>query len=423
MGKKKDRNQELEQHSRGRLQTLFSRWVVNSLEEDYAFDFEVRPTESQPGSTVVTSSPFFVQLKASNRFDDPDSVWWDLKSDFVLNDCLRASVPVVLLIYERWNDEFYWCVLQDYCWDVLDTQRNGWREQSTVRVTIARNSLSGKLAQLNSEVGATRRRLSLREYIATSQRSMLEMRPETAFASTDAVAAYKAERFDEAMEFVEAGRAERALTKLMQVYQMPEEDEPTAETIGQLLHLRETDEPGVAFEKVRLARDGFRITEAYERNDLQEQFKTTLEEAWDYLEETFIGAKYRHRSTGRELLIVDIEEWGSPDGVWIALVQYDVGEFGDEHAQAIAEDDQYVLIESGESRTPHDQACAERNHVFDEEALRNLPAFATCADCNLSYDTLDQWLSHEVPSICDQCGCVAYDVVFENDRPHCTDCS
>jgi len=45
MGKEKGRTHELEQYSRGLFLARFSDWVVNSLdEEDYAFDFEVRPT-------------------------------------------------------------------------------------------------------------------------------------------------------------------------------------------------------------------------------------------------------------------------------------------------------------------------------------------------------------------------------------------
>ena len=75
---------------------------MNPLGEDYAFDFEVRPTEgpeiddgNQSGEKVLPS-PFYVQLKASERFDDPEAVWHDFETKYLIDDCLQASVPVVL---------------------------------------------------------------------------------------------------------------------------------------------------------------------------------------------------------------------------------------------------------------------------------------------------------------------------------------
>ena len=55
---------ELEQYSRGLFVARFSDWIVNSLdEEDYAFDFEVRPTGKFVDPRQVRQAPFFVQLK------------------------------------------------------------------------------------------------------------------------------------------------------------------------------------------------------------------------------------------------------------------------------------------------------------------------------------------------------------------------
>jgi len=122
MGKQKQSNHELEQYSRGRFLTRFSEWVLNSLaDEDYAFDFEVRPRRGILASRTddtwdtVMQSPFYVQLKAHENFENTDSVYHDFEVDFLTEDCLRASVPVVLMVYERSEDEFSWCVLQNYC--------------------------------------------------------------------------------------------------------------------------------------------------------------------------------------------------------------------------------------------------------------------------------------------------------------------
>lgn len=50
MGTEKDPHQALEGYSRARLQAHLSEWVVNSLEEDYAFYFEIRPTNPFMGT-------------------------------------------------------------------------------------------------------------------------------------------------------------------------------------------------------------------------------------------------------------------------------------------------------------------------------------------------------------------------------------
>lgn len=127
MAKKKDHSSELEQLSRGKLRMVLSDWVVNSLDaEDYAFDFEVRPIGWIVDPREVDATPFYVQLKASTRLEHETRVWWDLDTSFLIEDCLTASIPVVLVVYDRAANECYWCVLQRYCWDVLDEEHDKW---------------------------------------------------------------------------------------------------------------------------------------------------------------------------------------------------------------------------------------------------------------------------------------------------------
>lgn len=105
MVKRKDRKDALEQYSRGRVQTLLAECVVNSLaEEDYAFDYLIRPTNESTEPAAVSPSPIFVQLKASREFDDPEFVLWDFDTDFLVDDCLASPVPVGLFIYEQSGD-------------------------------------------------------------------------------------------------------------------------------------------------------------------------------------------------------------------------------------------------------------------------------------------------------------------------------
>lgn len=428
MTKKKDRNQELEQHARGRLKSHFSEWVVNSLDgEDYAFDFEIRPTEQIGGSGEVTPSPFFAQLKASRRFDDPDSVWWDFDTSYLLDDCLQATVPVVLLIYERHADEFYWYVAQNYCWDVLDEERTGWRDQSTVRTRIDRDPLTDSNAKytLLNGIERAQRRISTRASIASSRRPTLDHPPDTSLASSEQVVAHKKELVDDALSLADSDMIDRAMRKLMQVYLMPEKDEPTLEAIKYLIELRETDDISIAFAKSRLANEGAELAEKYSRTPLLDQFQEELDSAWSDIEETFIGARYHHKRAKQDVQILDVEGWDDTDDsttVLVALVQFGVGELGDESARGIAESDEFELIETGESRSPRRDACAERNHSFDTDDLRELPDFAICSDCGLSRETIQNWLKHDVPEICDNCNSVVYDTICERGCVLCTDC-
>lgn len=74
MGTEKPPVHGLEDLSRSRLETHLSGWVVNSLEKDYAFDFEVRPKNPFTGTHEVKPTPFYVQVKSSHVFDDPDDM-------------------------------------------------------------------------------------------------------------------------------------------------------------------------------------------------------------------------------------------------------------------------------------------------------------------------------------------------------------
>ncbi|WP_273838018.1 DUF4365 domain-containing protein [Halococcus sp. PRR34] len=435
MGKRKDRKHELERYSRGRLQMTLSRWVVNSLDEDYAFDFEVRPTEGfetdsrDKHGNKVLPSPFYVQLKSSEKFNDQESVWHDLDTDFLIEDCLQASIPVVLVICDRDWEELYWCVLQSYCWDVLDEERNEWREQSEVRVRIERKPLSDsiKLSELRSALQEAEHRLSTRHYVASARRGTLHHPAKMDVASSTQVREYKREVVEDALDIASAGRIERALSKLMEVYQMAEEDEQTLEAVRYLLELRVVDGPGSALTKISLANVGLRLADQFEREGLLDEFETHADDAIEYLDETFIGAQYRG-PRGLPIRILGLGPMGSVEIGMIAHVQHGF-ELTDLNAQTIAEGDQYERIESGKSNDPVSEACAEREHDFGIKELRDTPAAAICSACGLSHVVIEEWLSHDVPHVCDGCGEIAYEVEIQvndsrtRERLLCTGCT
>ncbi|ELY37700.1 hypothetical protein [Natronorubrum tibetense] len=200
----------------------------------------------------------------------------------------------------------------------------------------------------------------------------------------------------------------------MDVYQLSEDDEPTIEAIRLLIELRETNNAAIACSKVRFASNGLELANEYECESLQEFFADALEDALEYVDEQFVGAKYSHREAKQELLILDVEDLGmSQSGVeLIALFQWASGELGEETAHAIAADDGIELKQSGQSRNPLATACAERNHKFDMDVLQQAPGFAKCSECYLSRNAVQHHLKQDVPKVCDACDSIAYEFVY-----------
>jgi hypothetical protein len=107
-----------------------------------------------------------------------------------------------------------------------------------------------------------------------------------------------------------------------------------------------------------------------------------------------------------------VREWvdrGESENHWVAPVQYGYGELAQEDARAIASNETYERVESGDSRSPLEEACEERAHEFPIEDLRETPLLAICSRCDLSRDTIEQLLGQEVPSVCDDCESVSYE--------------
>ncbi|NGM71385.1 DUF4365 domain-containing protein [Natronolimnobius sp. AArcel1] len=427
MGKRKDSNHVLEEQSKGKVRTELAQWVVNALDdEDYAFDYEIRPVGEFVDSGIVDPSPFYAQLKASRWFDDEDDIWWDFNTEYLLEDCLQASVPVVLLVYERYGDTLHWCVIQEHCWDVLDEERPGWQEQSSVRIRFERDPITDVKGRnhLRTAIERTQRRISTREYIATSQRETFSHSQGTTLASSEEVLDHKHKLIGEAKSFIEANQTARALQKLMDVYQLPEVDDPTLEAIKHLIALRETTDVSVALSKIRFASKGLQLAEEYNRAELRESLEDELTNAQEYVSERFVGAKYDHTNAKRELLVLTIEDWGISDAGAdiIAQIQWGNGELDTEMAHAIAGDDCIKLKQSGESRTPQGIACAEREHRFETDMLAELPCLAKCTVCGLSCETLEDVLEQEIPAVCDECGSLGYDITWQRDTKYCPDC-
>jgi len=426
--KEKSKNQELEQFSRGMFLTRFSDWVVNSLDgEDYAFDFEVRPTGKFVDPLEVRQSPFFVQLKATERFDDPEEVWYDFEVDYLLDDCLSASIPVVLCLYERGLNRFSWCVIQLHCWDVLDDEKPNWRSQSMVRVRTPQNSLQGTLGkrQLLQAVDRAQRRITMRASIASKRRGTFSHPPGTMLASTEEVRTHKSDIVEDARLLAMAEHTDRALRRFMQVFQLPEDDRPTLEAVCYLLELRQITAPHIAFAKLRMANHGISIANELGTTDICDYLEETIDDACDYIEEEFIGARYFHEFSARECLVLDVVNRGRGTGLeaaWVATLQDSMGDIEMETAGALSGGEEYELIESGSSFDPRDDACSEGDHDFDAEELRRYHRAAVCSQCGLTNGVIGDWLGQDVPKACPNCNSIVDRIEIRGREEGCTHC-
>ena len=62
--KKRTSKQKSEDESKGVLQRLLHEWIVNPLDNDFGFDFEVRITKPlKDGEQEVTGDSFYIQNK------------------------------------------------------------------------------------------------------------------------------------------------------------------------------------------------------------------------------------------------------------------------------------------------------------------------------------------------------------------------
>lgn len=399
-----------------RLGSLFSDWVVNSHdEEDFGFDFEIRPTEvGEDGFLEVSPQNFYLQLKSSERYEGEEVVSTTLPVDDLTDDYLKTPIPVVLAVYERASDEFYWIIIQEYCWNNLDTAHEGWRSQKSITLKLERNRLieAKNMHVLRQELSLAQERISFRQYVNTTDRTASKSPRdlETELASNENILEYKQGRVEVAHSLIDEGLIAKALTELLEIYRMPGEDEPKLEAIVSLLKARQIDHPVIAIAQNRFACKGLELVEKTGRTDVRSLLEEYQVVSYEHIQNEFTGARFFDRQVGQELLVLDIENWSPHPGtpMWVALLQYEDGEYSDQSAGAIAPPE-YELLETGDSKSPLEQACAEDSHDFGDVAtIEDVDLSTKCNNCGLSkvvlYELTGQMLWRSTGSICADCG-------------------
>lgn len=411
----KSPEQELGRYAEMRLGLLFSDWIVNSHdEEDFGFDFEIRPTEiGEDGFFEVSPQNFYVQVKSTEEFEGEEVVSTVLSVDKLIDDYLRVPIPVVLVAYERASDEFYWCIIQEYCWDHLDGEHDRWRSQKYVTIKLKRKPLekAKNMHILHQKLSSTQEQIAFRKHINSidSAASKNPRALETGLASSEDVLEYKNRRVDVARLLVNRGLIAKALTELLEVYQMPGEDEAKLKAIVTLLQARQIDHPVIAIAQNRFACEGLELIEKTDRTDVLSLLTEYEEMSYEYIKSEFIGARFFDHEIGQELLVLDVENWNPLQGtpMWVASFQYEDGELSDQSAGAIAPPE-YELLETGDSKDPLEQACAEDSHDFGDVAtIEEVDLGTKCDNCGLSkivlYEYTGQALWRSIGSMCADC--------------------
>lgn len=157
MPKKRSKTQQLEKESRDKLSLLMNEWIVNPLENDYGFDFDVRFTENTKESIQkVESQSFYIQLKSSFKMEGSQAI-----VDLSVVDVelfVNENIPVILIKYYEDTDSFFWEIVQTYVWDILNKEDPKWKSKSSKRIYL-KNKLDD-LSSLKDEILKVQKRIN-----------------------------------------------------------------------------------------------------------------------------------------------------------------------------------------------------------------------------------------------------------------------
>ncbi|MGP8322767.1 MAG: DUF4365 domain-containing protein [Methanosarcinaceae archaeon] len=226
MVKKRKIQQKSEDESKGVLITLFKDWIVNPLDNDFGFDFDVRLTSPIDEKTQeVSEISFYVQNKSSINTKIDKAV-----EDLSVNDWtlyLGQRIPVLIVKYDIPKKLFYWEIAQDYLWDVIEKEDPNWSRQKTKRITLIKtiNDLDEiKRAIFASQARITRHHslnLAIGEGIKVDEEDLHELTKIRGKFLDE----YKTLSLKESYLKSKAGEKEESFELLMDVYNSPKNDE------------------------------------------------------------------------------------------------------------------------------------------------------------------------------------------------------
>ena len=243
MAKKRTTQQKSEDESKGVLTTLFKDWIVNPLNNDFGFDFEVRLTSPIDAKTQeVSEISFYVQNKSSIISEKEKAV-----EDLDINDWvlfLGQRIPVLITKYDITKKEFYWEIAQDYLWDTIEKEDQNWRRRKSKRIILTKKI--GNLNEIKAAIFASQKRitryhslnLGIGEGIKINRADLSELTR----VKDKSLDEYKLLSLTEAYYARKKGDRQASFQLLMDVYKSPRNDEPKVRAIiGIILELNMAD--------------------------------------------------------------------------------------------------------------------------------------------------------------------------------------
>jgi len=232
MVKKRTIQQKSEDESKGVLLTLFKEWIVNPLNNDFGFDFEVRLTAPLDNKTqAVSEISFYVQNKSSINSENEKAIE-DLKiDDWIL--FLGQRIPVLITKYDLVKKEFFWEIAQDYLWDIIEKTDQNWRRRKYKRIKLTKKINS--LDEIRNAIIASQKRitryhslnLSIGEGIKIDEEELSQINK----IREKSLEEYKSLSLVTAYYLKKKGNRKKAIKSLMDVYNSPNADEAKVRAI------------------------------------------------------------------------------------------------------------------------------------------------------------------------------------------------
>src|SRR4030042_428026 len=237
MVKKRKIQQESEAESKGALLTAFKEWIVNPLDNDFGFDFEVRLTDRIDKETQgVSEISFYIQNKSSIHSHDEKAV-----EDLGIDDWILyvgQMIPVLIVKYDVREKVLFWEIAQTYLWDTIEKDDANWKNQKTKRITFLKkvNNLDDiKAAILSAQKRITRYHslnLGIGEGISINEKDLKKV----SVARTKFLDEYKALSLKESYLERKKGNIEKSIQVLQEVYDSPKNDEAKVRAIIGLIY-------------------------------------------------------------------------------------------------------------------------------------------------------------------------------------------
>lgn len=407
MGKEYPSDHQLEDISKRKFGLLFSEHLVNEQTNDYGFDFEVRLTMEGPDNQRVASgTSFYIQLKASESLIGEDVVKYDLETDLLLNQCLKSPVPAVLVMYDDSQNEFYWRILQPYCWNTLDKENQGWRDQQTVRISMSRDPLSENIDTFEDKITTASRHISIKhnEELSFVSDSM-DDEGELERVRNQCLKQYMNSTLEKGKRLLQEGKEENALRCFAQVF---EESIPTESKLQAGIKLLETTEadhtdPKKLAERGEVLTSAMLLAKKYDYDAILQELNQERELVMPQLQASLIGSRFKNTEINEAFTVVDVQDWLPPsEGMYpVAIQQYDDGVLYDESATGLIKSATYLRL--SESGPTVEQACKQAEHDFNKDGLRIDSDPAVCNKCHLSSPVLMEICNHDLPFVCSKC--------------------